>query len=118
MFDTLTTGIDGLDAILAGGIRYPKDSSCFVFVAGGAGSGKTLLALEVLARAWLRAADGTTLLYYSVEHSPKTLHAKLSSDFDFYGSDAKITVLPQEVSHKICLEATQTDRRTRLVELR
>ncbi len=115
MFDTLKTGIDGLDAILGGGIRYPKGTSCFVFVTGGAGSGKTLLALEMLTRKWLEAEDGATLLYYSVEHQPRTLHAKLSADFDFYGSDAEITVLPQEVAHKVCLEARSGDRRTRLV---
>ncbi|MHC4899587.1 MAG: RAD55 family ATPase [Planctomycetota bacterium] len=115
MFDTFKTGIDGLDSILGGGIRYPNDSSCFVFITGGAGTGKTLLALEMLTRAWLRAADGATLLYYSVEHSPQTLHAKLAADFDFYGSDAEIEVLPQEVAHKVCLEARSRDRRTRLV---
>jgi len=115
MFHTLKTGIDGLDGILGGGIRYPKGSSCFVFVTGGAGSGKTLLALEMLTRAWLQAEDGATLLYYSVEHSPQTLHAKLAADFNFYGSDAEITVLPQEVSHRVCLEARTGDRRTRLV---
>lgn len=115
MFHTLKTGIDGLDAILGGGIRYPKGSSCFVFVTGGAGSGKTVLALEMLTRAWLRAEDGATLLYYSVEHSPQTLHAKLAADFDFYGSTAEINVLPQEVAHKVCLEARFEDRRSRLV---
>ncbi len=82
MFQTLKTGIDGLDAVLGGGIRYPEESSCFVFVTGGAGTGKTLLAMEMLTRAWLRADNGATLLYYSVEHSPQTLHAKLTEDYD------------------------------------
>ena len=59
MFEFLKTGIDGLDAILGGGIRYPAESSAFVFATGGAGSGKTILALEMLTRAWLHGEDGT-----------------------------------------------------------
>ena len=105
MFDYLKTGIDGLDAILGGGIRYPADRSCFVFVSGGPGSGKTVLGLELLTRAWLGAADGMTMLYYSVEHAPQTLHAKLEEDFDFYGLDVEVVKLPEEVPHKVCLEA-------------
>lgn len=111
MFDVLQTGIDGLDAILGGGIRYPAGSAAFVFVTGGPGSGKTVLTLELVVRAWLEAEDGTTCLYYSVEHSPESLRTKLEHDFDFYGSKADISVLPQEVPHKLCLEA-QTERGT------
>jgi KaiC/GvpD/RAD55 family RecA-like ATPase len=115
LFDILKTGIDGLDAILAGGIRYPTGSSAFVFVTGGPGSGKTVLGLELVARAWLDGDDGSTSLYYSVEHSPEHLHKKLEHDFAYYGAKADITVLPQEVPSKLCIEARTQRGRTRLV---
>ena len=115
MFEFLKTGIDGLDAILGGGIRYPAESSAFVFVTGGAGSGKTILALEMLTRAWLSGAEGTTFLYYSVEHSPRNLSAKLKTDFDFFGTECEIVELEQEVPHKICLEAQTPNGPTRMV---
>jgi KaiC/GvpD/RAD55 family RecA-like ATPase len=102
VFDLLRTGIDGLDAILAGGIRFPTDTAAFVFVTGGPGTGKSLLGLEIVTRAWLAAADGTSCLYYSVEQPPETLHKKLESDFDWYRIPAHVTVLPREVPHKLC----------------
>lgn len=115
MFDFLKTGIDGLDAILGGGIRYPAESSAFVFATGGAGSGKTMMALEMLTRAWLSGEEGATFLYYSVEHSPRNLVAKLSADFDYYGSEQEIVELEQEVAHKICLETQSPKGKTRLI---
>ncbi len=117
LFETITTGIDGLDAILGGGIRYPESAAAFVFITGGPGSGKTLLALEMIARAWLDGADGTTCLYYSVEQSPADLARKMASDFDWYGYSGKLTIreLEQEVPHKLCLEAQSARGRTRLV---
>ena len=90
MFETLITRIDGLDAILGGGIRYPADTAAFVFITGGPGTGKTLLALEMVARAWLEGEDGTTCLYYSVEQSPTNLAQKLATDFDWYGASERI----------------------------
>ena len=42
MFDTLRTGIEVLDLILGGGIRFPRDSAAFVFITGGPGTGKTI----------------------------------------------------------------------------
>jgi RecA/RadA recombinase len=117
VFETLTTGIDGLDAILGGGIRFPKDTSAFVFLTGGPGSGKTLLALEMVARAWLDGEDGSTCLYYSVEQSPLSLAQKMASDFDWYGYANRCTIrqLEQEVPNKLCLEAESPRGRTRLV---
>lgn len=117
MFATLTTGIDGLDAILSGGIRYPASASAFIFINGGPGTGKTLLALEMIARAWLEAEDGATCLYYSVEQSPLDLVQKMASDFDWYGYTGKVTIrqLEQEVPHKLCVEAESPRGRARLV---
>jgi len=115
VFEVLKTGIDGLDAILAGGIRYPRDGAAFVFVTGGPGTGKTVLALELVARAWLDAPAGSTCLYYSVEHTPRSLHRKLAFDFGYYGSEARIEALEPEVPHKQVLEAYTERGMSRLV---
>ncbi len=102
-FATLKTGIDGLDGILGGGIRYPDDAAAFACVAGGPGTGKTLLALEMVVRAWLSGDDGT-FLYYSVEHTPDSIHKKLEFDFDWFRSGAEVTAEPREVPNKLVLQ--------------
>lgn len=114
-FSILRTGIDGLDGILGGGIRYPDDSAAFVCISGGPGTGKTLLALEMAARAFLDGDDGATFLYYSVEHSPESLQKKLESDFDWFRTAAEVRVLPREVPGKLCLEARTRKGHSRLV---
>lgn len=103
-FTNLKTGIDGLDGILGGGIRYPDDAAAFVCVAGGPGAGKTLLALEMVVRAWLTGEDGT-YLYYSVEHTPDSVEKKLSSDFDWFQSDVEVRAEPREVPNKLVMRA-------------
>ncbi len=115
LFETLKTGIDGLDAVLGGGVRYPAETAAFVLITGGPGSGKTLLALEMLARAWLTGPDGTTYLYYSVEQSPDDLHKKIAADFDHYGLQVDVETLPREVPNKLCLQAKTANGTTRLV---
>ncbi len=114
-FATLKTGIDGLDGILAGGIRYPDDAAAFVCIAGGPGTGKTLLALEMIVRAWLDAEPGSTFLYYSVEHSPESIHKKVASDFDWFRSGSDVVALPREVPGKLELRASHADGASRLV---
>ncbi len=109
VFSYLKTGIDGLDGILAGGIRYPTDSAAFVCIGGGPGSGKTLCALEIITRALLDSEDESTYLYYSVEHTPESIHKKLEGDFDWFRKDAKVHALEQEVPGKLVLEA-ETDK--------
>jgi KaiC/GvpD/RAD55 family RecA-like ATPase len=113
-FAILKTGIDGLDGILGAGIRYPADAAAFACIAGGPGTGKTLLALEMVVRAWLTAGDGT-FLYYSVEHSPDSIETKLRFDFDWFRSTASVTVEPREVPNKMVLHATSPDCRAKLV---
>lgn len=115
MFAYLKTGIDGLDGVLAGGIRYPADSAAFVCIGGGPGTGKTLLALEVISRAFLDGPDGSIWLYYSVEHSPESIQKKLESDFDWFGAGEQVTVLPKEVPGKLVLEARTRHGTSRLV---
>ncbi len=104
-FTTLKTGIDGLDGILGGGIRYPDDAAVFLCLAGGPGTGKTLLALEMVVRAWLDDGDGATFLYYSVEHTPDSIHKKLAHDFDWFRTKAAVRAQPREVPNKLVLEA-------------
>jgi circadian clock protein KaiC len=70
------TGIAGLDALLADGI--PKGAS--VIVAGGAGSGKTLLCLQILVNA---AKKGKKCLYMSFEES----ESKLKQHMEDFGWD-------------------------------
>ena len=115
VFSYLKTGIDGLDGVLAGGIRYPTDSAAFVCIGGGPGTGKTLLALEVISRAFLDGDDGSTWLYYSVEHSPESIHKKLEADFDWFRTQAKVTAQPREIPGKLVLEAKTKRGTSRLI---
>ncbi len=64
--DYIKTGISGLDQLLVQGI--PRGSS--VLVAGGAGSGKTILCLEILK---YHATHGEKCLYMSFEESEEHL---------------------------------------------
>ena len=115
-FATLKTGIDGLDGVLGGGIRYPDDAAAFVCVAGGPGTGKTLLALETVVRAWLAATDGT-FLYYSVEHTPDSIEKKLAFDFDWFEADAEVRAEDREVPSKLVLRADRAGEAPRKLVL-
>lgn len=114
-FATLKTGIDGLDGILGGGIRYPDDAAVFLCLAGGPGTGKTLLALEMVVRAWLDDREGATFLYYSVEHTPDSIHKKLAHDFDWFRAKVQIDTLPREVPNKLVLLAAGSASGSQLV---
>jgi KaiC/GvpD/RAD55 family RecA-like ATPase len=115
VFSYLKTGIDGLDGVLAGGIRYPTDSAAFVCIGGGPGTGKTLLALEIVVRAFLDGRDGGTYLYYSVEHNPESIQKKIESDFDWYRQQANVRALPREVPGKLVLEAKTRHGQSRMI---
>jgi KaiC/GvpD/RAD55 family RecA-like ATPase len=80
------TGIDGLDLILDGCLRAPEDGSLFIAILGGAGTGKTNLALEFAVRA-LQSLDGSDnlVLFYSLDQTPAELYEKLQRDMDFFG---------------------------------
>ena len=82
----LVTGIDGLDLILDGGFRYPKDGSLFLVILGGPGTGKTHLAPELAVRLMAQPEGaGAIHLLYGLDQSPQEIHGKLSDDFDHYG---------------------------------
>ncbi len=106
MFEILPTGIDGLDALLGGGIRYPEGTAAFLFVKGETGTGKTLLGLELLVRAWWSDdCGGRTFLFYSIEQSPTDLEKKLIHDFgNFFGAPGEIRTIEGENPHKLCRE--------------
>ncbi len=60
------TGIDGLDGLMEKGIPRGSD----ILIAGGAGSGKTIMCLQILANA---ARNGSRCLYMSFEESESRL---------------------------------------------
>ncbi|MCD6477716.1 MAG: AAA family ATPase [Candidatus Aenigmarchaeota archaeon] len=74
----IKSGINGLDRLFTNGI--PKNSS--VLIAGGAGSGKTLLCLQIAVNA---AKNGKKCLYMSFEESEE----KLKSHIKKFGWDLK-----------------------------
>src|SRR3989344_1998280 len=76
--DRILTGVPGLDDLFRRGI--PKGNS--VLVAGGAGSGKTLLCMQILKH---HSAQGKKCIYMSFEESEERL-VKHMEDF---GWDAK-----------------------------
>lgn len=106
MFETLTTGIDGLDAILGSGIRYPEGSAAFLFITGETGTGKTLLGLELLTRAWWSDdRGGRTFLFYSIEQSPADVYKKLVFDFgECFGAPREVHFVDDSNPAKYCLE--------------
>ncbi len=65
------TGVEGLDALFDDGI--PRGAT--VLIAGGAGSGKTLLALQIMA---YHASHGKKCLYMSFEESEERLRQHMT----------------------------------------
>jgi hypothetical protein len=57
----------------------------------------------MVVRAWLDDRAGGTFLYYSVEHSPDSIHKKLEHDFDWFRARTRIAALPREVPNKLVL---------------
>lgn len=82
--DRVKTGIDGLDAMLYGGI--PEGNQ--VILAGGPGAGKTLLSFEYLYRS---AKAGITSVFFALEESPQRVLDNAKSAFkDLKDIDALI----------------------------
>ncbi len=63
MADLVKTGIDGLDAMLYGGV--PKENQ--ILLAGGPGAGKTLMAFEYI---YKNAKMGNTGVFFALEENP------------------------------------------------
>ncbi len=106
MFEVLSTGIEELDLILGGGLRFPSEGAAFVFISGGPGTGKTILGLELVTRAWLgRKQGGGVFLFYSVEQAPEDLQKKLEHDFGYYfGAKRDVRVVTEGLLGKVQLE--------------
>ena len=79
VLERCTTGIEGLDSILEGGI--PRGN--MVLVAGSVGTGKTTLCLEFLVRG---AERGERSLFLSVTEASRKLIQNLST-FEFFHTD-------------------------------
>ena len=79
--ERLSTGIDGLDELLYGGI--PEKSQ--ILLLGEAGSGKTLLSFEI---AYHNAKRGVPTTYLTIEENRKALISFVVSTFSEF-SDAK-----------------------------
>lgn len=76
--DYIKTGIEGFDQLFEQGI--PKGSA--ILIAGGAGSGKTIMCLQILANA---AKSGEKCLYLSFEESDERLREHMEN----FGWDPK-----------------------------
>lgn len=68
----------------------------------------------MVVRAWLSADDGSTFLYYSVEHSPESIH-RASKRTSTGSTGAKVEPQPREVPGKLVLEAAGKHGRSRLI---
>ena len=82
------TGIDGLDAVTAGGLPRGRTT----LVAGGAGSGKTLLATEFLVRGVEMGEPGVFLAFEETANELTTNVASLGWDLQRLCEDGKLVV--------------------------
>ena len=91
--DRVTTGVKGLDEVLAGGI--PAGSTCFV--TGLPGTGKTVLTQQI---AWANASRGEPVLYLSTLSEPTVKSLRYARDFHFFNGDLVDTgVVYREIGH-------------------
>lgn len=97
--DTITTGFQRLDAMLAGGMR----SGEMMVVGGRPGTGKSLFVLTLLAQA---AAAGCKAAMISLEMSPASLQLRLVSR----ESQTPHTALRQNLSRLMNTERVKTAR--------
>lgn len=89
----LTTGVNGLDAVLHGG--FPRGRT--TLISGGPGSGKTVLGVEVLYRA---AQAGEPGIFISFEESPAAIRrnaASLNLDLAALEEAGKVVLLDGRV---------------------
>ncbi|MEM0159461.1 MAG: ATPase domain-containing protein [Candidatus Micrarchaeaceae archaeon] len=84
MINKMKTGIEGLDAMLYGGI--PEGAQ--VILSGGPGTGKTLLSFEFLYR---NAKAGNTSIFFALEETPSNIIENAKAAFtDFTDIDTLI----------------------------
>jgi circadian clock protein KaiC len=91
VLDTLEhtpTGIDGLDQILDGGLPHGRTT----LVAGGAGSGKTLLATEFLVQGAAMGEPGVLFAFEETSEELSTNVASLGWDIEGLCAEGKLVV--------------------------
>ena len=77
---TISSGVKGLDEVLGGGFFRPS----VVLIAGGVGTGKTTLALQILFNA---ARAGRKCLFIASISEPITAINRFLSSFSFFNPD-------------------------------
>jgi circadian clock protein KaiC len=82
------TGIDGLDAITSGGLPRGRTT----LIAGGAGSGKTLLATEFLVRGAAMGEPGVLFAFEETAHELTQNVASLGWDLEQLCQDGQLVV--------------------------
>lgn len=100
--DIVSTGIEGLDEILGGGVLSPSTT----FIAGTPGTGRTTLGMQCLCAA---AKKGEKVLYVAISSKPEALIRQILSRFSFF--EEKINIRIFNVS------SVERDPLTMLVEL-
>lgn len=95
----IKTGISGLDALLGEGI--PKGTS--VLLCGGTGTGKTILALNII---YNQAQKGKDCIYLSFEESAERLEQHMKA----FGMD------PEDTKGKLLIERVESSSVERMVD--
>lgn len=98
----MSTGIDGLDDILGGGILSPSTT----LIAGTPGTGRTTLGIQSLCAA---AKKGEKVLYVAITSKSESLIRQILSRFSFFEENIKI--------HTFNVGSVERDPLSMLVEL-
>lgn len=89
--DKLSTGISGLDSLLYGGVPMTNQ----VLIAGGPGSGKTLLCFEMLYRI---AKAGTPSLFITFEEKPDDVIKNAKAAFPDIANDIEQVIASKSMN--------------------
>lgn len=100
--EIVSTGIEGLDEILGGGVLSPSTT----FIAGTPGTGRTTLGIQSLCAA---AKKGEKVLYVAISSKPEALIRQILARFSFFEEDINIRTFN--------VSSVERDPLTMLVEL-
>ncbi len=100
--EIVSTGIEGLDEILGGGVLSPSTT----FIVGTPGTGRTTLGMQSLCAA---AKKGEKVLYVAVSAKPEALIKQILSRFSFFEENINIRTFN--------VSSVERDPLTMLVEL-
>ncbi len=102
VLDIVSTGIEGLDEVLGGGVLSPSTT----FIAGTPGTGRTTLGMQSLCAA---AKKGEKVLYVAISSKPEGLIRQILSKFSFFEENINIRTFN--------VSSVERDPLTMLVEL-